>query len=128
MKLWSVLLLSAAFLCVGSTAFAQNLQMQVVDKDCWVEIYDDEKYDMSSPHIKLEGEQTLASLKNVAGRDWNNDIESLIVGPNANVRAYTKKDFEGTEIAFVPDQKVPDLAKLNVGNKIESMKVTCGKK
>ena len=128
MKLWSVLTLTAGLLCFGATAFAQNLQMQVVDRDCWIEIYDDDKYDMNSSHIKLEGEQALASLKNVAGRDWNNDIESLIVGPNANVKAYSKKDFQGTEIAFVPDQKVPDLAKVNMGNDIESMKVTCGKK
>jgi hypothetical protein len=62
----------------------------------------------------------------VAGRDWSNDIESVIVGPNANVKAYKDKDYQGTEIAFAPNQRIPDLGKLKMGNNIESMKITCG--
>ena len=119
----------AAVVCAGGTmAMAQNLQLQIVDKDCWVEIYDDDKYDANDAHVKLEGAQTHATLNDLAGRNWNDDIESLIVGPNATVKAYAKKDFQGTEIGFTPNQKVPDLAELNMANEIESMKVICGSK
>ena len=48
-----------------------------------------------------------ATLKNLAGKDWSNDIESVIVGSNATVRAYEDKDFKGTELAFVPDNEWP---------------------
>ena len=40
--------------------------------------------------------------------------------------AYSKKDSSGTEIAFTPNQRVPNLKKLDMGNEIESMKITCG--
>jgi len=40
--------------------------------------------------------------------------------------AYSKKDYSGTEIAFTPNQRVPNLKKLDMGNEIESMKITCG--
>jgi Beta/Gamma crystallin len=123
----NLLLSAAGLLALGFPAGAQNLELQVVDKDCWVEIYEDEKYDADDPHIRLEGQQSLTTLKNLAGRDWNNDIESVIIGPNATVKAYSKKDFQGTEIGFTPDQKVPDLSKLKMSNEIESMKVICGK-
>lgn len=68
-----------------------------------------------------------ATLKNLAGKDWSNDIESVIVGSNATVRAYEDKDFKGTEIAFAAGQRVPNLGKLDMANDIESMKVSCGK-
>jgi hypothetical protein len=41
--------------------------------------------------------------------------------------AYSKKDFKGTEVAFTPGQRVPDLSKLDMSNEIESMKISCGK-
>jgi len=106
---------------------AADLQLQVVDKDCWIEIFEDENYDASDPHVKIMGPIEFATLKDVTGRDWNNDIEALIVGPNATVTAFKDKDFKGTEVAFTPNQRVPDLSKLKMGNDIESMKVKCGK-
>lgn len=106
---------------------AADLEVQVVDKDCWVEIYEDDKFDSDDPHLRLQGPQDIATLKNLKGRDWNDDIESVMVGPNAMVRAYSKKDFQGTELAFAPNQRIPDLAKLNMANDIESMKISCGR-
>lgn len=66
-------------------------------------------------------------MRNLEGRDWANDIESIIVGSNASVHAYEKKDFKGTELTFAPGQRVPNLAKLDMANDIESMKVSCQK-
>ena len=89
-------------------------------------MFDDTKYDADDPHIKVEGPKEYASLKNLNGRDWNNDIQSVIVGSSATVLAYKDKDFKGTEIAFAPGQRIPDLSQLDMSNHIESMKITCG--
>jgi Beta/Gamma crystallin len=117
------------FLALTTLTYADDSarEVQVTDKNCWVEIFEDNNFDQDDPHVKLMGTQEYATLTNVFGRDWNNDVESVLVGPNANVKAYSKKDFKGTEVAFTPNQRVPDLSKLDMGNDIESMKVTCGR-
>jgi Beta/Gamma crystallin len=107
--------------------YAADLEMQVVDKNCWIEIFEDDNYDADDPHVKIQGPKEFATLKNLQGKDWANDIESVIVGSNALVRAYEDKDFKGTEITFAPGQRVPNLGKLDMANDIESMKISCGK-
>jgi hypothetical protein len=117
-----------AFLTTGLLpSHAADLEMQIVDKNCWIEIFEDDDFDADDPHVKLYGPKEFATLKNVGGKDWSNDIESVIVGSNATVRAYDDKDFKGTEIAFAPGQRVQNLGKLDMANDIESMKVSCGK-
>lgn len=108
------------------TLQAADMELQLVDKACWIEIFEDSKYDADDPHVKIGGPKEFATLKNVAGRDWSNDIESVIVGSNATVHAFRDKDFKGTEITFAPNQRVPDLSDLKMNNDIESMKITCG--
>ena len=105
---------------------AADVEMKMVDKDCWIEVFEDSKYDANDPHVKVDGPKEYASLKNLNGRDWNNDIQSIIVGSSALVLAYTDKDFKGTEVAFAPGQRIPDLSKLDMSNDIESMQITCG--
>ena len=122
------LFIACGLVAVGALSVeAADMEMQVVDKNCWVEIFDDSKYDVDDPHVKLQGPKEYASLKNLGGKDWNNDIQSIIVGSSASVMAYKDKDFKGPEIAFAPGQRVPDLSKLDMSNEIESMKITCGK-
>jgi hypothetical protein len=112
-------------LAFGNSVKAADLELQVVDKGCWVEIYEDDNYDKDDPHLQIQGPAEFASLKDLKGRNWNNDIESVIVGPNATVKAYKDKDFKGTEIAFTSNQRVPNLGKLDMSNDIESMKISC---
>ena len=119
--LFSALLVLAG----GSSVTAADLEVQVIDKGCWVEIYEDDNYDKDDPHLQIQGPAEFASLKDLKGRNWNNDIESVIVGPNATVKAYKDKDFKGTEIAFTSNQRVPNLSKLDMSNDIESMKISC---
>jgi Beta/Gamma crystallin len=109
----------------GFAAQAADMEVQSVDKNCWVEVYDDTKYDADDPHLKIQGPREFATLKDVSGRNWNNDIQSVIVGQNATVRAYKERDFKGTEIVLTQGQRVPDLSKLNMSNDIESMKIAC---
>jgi hypothetical protein len=119
--------MTAALALLGLPAFAADMEMQLVDKNCFIEIFEDDNFDIDDPHVVLQGPKEYATLKNLAGKDWSNDIESVIVGSNATVRAYEDKDFKGTEIAFVPGQRVANLGKLDMANDIESLKIVCGK-
>lgn len=76
--------------------------------------------------MKLQAPKEAATLKNRQGKVWANDIENVIVGSNASVHVYEDKDYNGTEFTIVPNKRVPNLGKLDVGNDIESMKITCG--
>jgi hypothetical protein len=116
----------AAIAVCAVPAFAADLETQVIDKNCYIEVFDDDNFDMDDAHYKIQGPKEFASLKDLGGKNWNNDIESVIVGSNARVKAYSEKDFKGTELAFAPGQRVPKLGKLDMSNDIESMKVACG--
>jgi hypothetical protein len=120
------LFIVCGFIAIGALSVeAADMEMKMVDKNCWIEVFDDTKYDADDPHVKVDGPKEFASLKNLNGRDWNNDIQSVIVGSGAMVLAYKDKDFKGTEIAFASGQRIPDLSKLDMSNDIESMKITC---
>jgi hypothetical protein len=106
--------------------FAADLETQVIDRNCYIEVFDDDDFDMDDAHYKIQGPKEFASLKDVGGKNWNNDIESVIVGSNARVQAYSEKDFKGTLLAFEPGQRVPNLGKLDMKDEIESMKISCG--
>jgi hypothetical protein len=126
--LWFKLFLVSGVITVWTLSVeAADMELQVVDKNCWIEVFDDTKYDADDPHVKVQGPKEYASLKNLSGRNWNNEIQSVIVGSDATMMAYSKQDFKGTELAFTPGQRVPDLSKLDMSNEIESMKITCGK-
>jgi hypothetical protein len=124
LKMGLPLVAAIAFSVVPS--MAADLETQVIDKNCYVEVFDDDDFDMKDDHYKIQGPKEFASLRDVGGKDWNNDIESVIVGTNARVKAYSDKDFKGTELAFAPGQRVPNLGKLDMKDDIESMKVSCG--
>jgi hypothetical protein len=106
---------------------AADMEMKIVDKNCWIEIFEDDNYDADDPHVKIQGPKEIATLKNLEGKDWANDIESIIVGSTASVHAFEDRDFKGTEITFAPDQRVPNLGKLDMANDIESLKISCQK-
>lgn len=106
---------------------ASDIEVQVVDKNCWAELFEDTGFDLDDPHVRVQGPFQSATLGDMAGLKWNNEIESLIVGPNATVYAYKDSDFSGTEVVFVANQRVSDLGELNLSDDIESMKIKCGK-
>src|SRR5918993_4294868 len=127
MRVSKLFLLWMAAGVIGLPAYAADMETQVVDKNCFIEVFEDDNFDPDDPHVVLQGPKEYATLKNLAGKDWSNDIESVIVGSNATVRAYEDKDFKGTELALLPGQRVKNLGKLDMANDIESMKITCGK-
>ena len=127
MLLFKLFIISGLIAIGALSVEAADMEMQMVDKNCWIEVFDDTNYDAKDPHVKLQGPKEYATLKNLNGKDWNNDIQSVIVGSEATVRAYKERDFQGQEIAFTSGQRIPDLSKLKMSNEIESLKITCGK-
>ena len=105
---------------------AADVELKTVDKACWAEIFEDTDFDLADPHVKIQGPMEMASLKDFSGRNWSNEIQSIIVGPNAEITAYPEKDYQGTELVLKPNKRINDLSKLNMGDDIESMKISCG--
>ena len=121
------LFLASALIVIGPLYVgAADMETRLIDKNCWIEVFEDSEYDSNDPHVKLQGPHEYATLNNLNGKDWNNDVESVIVGSGATVRAYNERDFQGREIAFTSGQRVPDLSGRGISNDIESMKITCG--
>ena len=125
--MWLVkFIIVSGMIAIGTlTVEAADMEMKMVDKNCWIEVFDDTKYDDNNPHLLLQGPKEYATLKDLQGKDWSNDIESVIVGPGATVRAYKERDFKGPEFVFASGQHIPKLSKLDMSNEIESMKIAC---
>jgi hypothetical protein len=97
--MWRTIHMTVALLCLGnSMVYAADMEIKVADKNCWIEVFDDSEYDIDDPHIKIQGPAEFTSLKDLNGRDWNNDIESVIVGTNATVHAWKEKDLRGPRL------------------------------
>jgi hypothetical protein len=57
-------------------------------------------------------------------RTWRNRIESIRVGPLANVTAFTDEDFHGSGMPLEPGTSHPLLPE-DVRARIESLRVSC---
>ena len=123
--MWRALLVGLSVVFIGPS-IGSAVDLKVVDKNCWVEIFDDDEFDKDDAHVKIQGPAEYATLKDVYGRNWSNDSESVIVGSNATMQAWINKDFSGPEMTFTPGQRVPKLSKLKMSNAIQSMKIACG--
>jgi hypothetical protein len=121
---WLIWSIAVAAIGLGALSVQAATDNQMA-KNCWIDVFEDTKFDVDDPHVRVQGPMELSSLKDLQGRNWNNEIQSVIVGPDAIVRAYEDKDFKGTEIAFAPGQRVTDLSNLDMSDDIESMKIAC---
>lgn len=116
--------------------------------DCWLDIYD--KPDFQGSHVRIEGPRDLPSLENLNGADWRSRIESLTVGPQAQVVAFKRENYNEQhkglvyhpdalksfgkeempayhelEITFGPGKKEHHLGELNFHQNINSLKIRC---
>src|SRR5574341_1636303 len=117
------LLMGAVMALSCLLVYAADAELQVVHRNCWIEIFGRRQlFYEDDPHPRSQRSKEFATVTNLAGKDWSNDFERVIVGSNAMVRAHEDKDFKGTGMAFAPRKRV---AKLDMANKIESLKITC---
>lgn len=111
---------------LGLAFAAADLETKTVDKACYAEIFEDTDFDKDDPHVLIQGPSQIANLKEYNGRNWNNEIESIIVGPNATMKVYSEKDFKGIELILPANKRVTQLSVVNMSDEIESIKLTCG--
>lgn len=108
-------------------AYAADLKMEAIDKICWVEIFEDDIYDDGDPQVKLQGPKEGATLKQSSEQGLESRYRKRHRLLQCSVHVYKGKDHNGTGITFVPDQRVPNLGRLDMANDIESIKVTYGR-
>ncbi|GKS62742.1 hypothetical protein YTPLAS72_00460 [Nitrospira sp.] len=127
-QLMKQLLMVAGLVYVGlGLAYAAaDLETKTVDKACYAEIFEDTDFDKDDPHVLIQGPSQIANLKEYNGRNWNNEIDSIIVGPNATMKVYSEKDFKGIELILPANKRVTELSVVNMSDEIESIKLTCG--
>ena len=122
-------------------------QVQAKD-DCWAKFYKDANY--RGKHLLIEGPEQLASLHSVNGDNWDLQIDSIKVGPQARVTVYENPNFkltltemakypqlmrslgiteqdikEESELIFNAGSNIHNLADFNFRKKVRSLKVEC---
>lgn len=132
---------------LGLFSFATSTGLAAVG-GCWADLYD--KPDFKGAHVRLEGSQELPKLKNLNGADWSNRIESLVIGPEAELVAYKQADYNeehlgevyhpdalrawgekelpalhDLEITFGPGKREHHLGELRFHQTINSLKLSC---
>lgn len=133
------LLGAALSLSVSRSASAQ----EAAEEGCWVWVYDGANFGSELPDAdpldprygaprdvvikgptqirELDAEATVALLKG----DWNDDIESLIVGPKARACFYEEQDYDSERLCLEPGQRVADLDTYDLDDDIESLTIEC---
>lgn len=95
------------------------------DNKCWAEIYMNSDFDKNGPRLLLVGPHELATLKGLNDQNWNNDIESIIVGPEAFMILYEAPEFEGRTLIVAANQTMNNLTDAQMKNKSESLRLSC---
>lgn len=114
---------------------------------CWLEIYD--QGGMQGKKVRIEGPKELPSLAKLSGENWSDRIDSLEVGPKAQVYAFRQENFKedesgmayhgeairawgedpktygDREISFGPGRKEHHLGELHFHQNINSLKIEC---
>ncbi len=128
-------------LVVNSTAYAKNI-------GCWADFFENAQY--KGQHFRVKGPKKLKNLLNVNGENWDKRIESLIVGPKANLIVFEHKNLKLTltemanhpvlmkslgitkqdilndsELIFRANSKIHSFGAFHFYHKIRSLKVEC---
>lgn len=128
--------------------FTLSTSIYAKNDDCWVDLYDDTQYEGN--HFRQQGPAKLKSLTKLNGENWDQKIESLIVGPKATLTLFENKNFkltlkeminhpvlmkslgitkqdilEDSELIFQSNVKVHGFGEFNFYHKIRSLKIEC---
>ncbi|HRI38727.1 MAG TPA: hypothetical protein PLO50_09240 [Nitrospira sp.] len=95
------------------------------DTKCWAEIYMNAEFDKNAPRLLLVGPHELTTLKGLNDQNWDNDIESIIVGPEAYMVLYADQEFGGRTLILAANQNLGNLSDAQMKNDIESLRLSC---
>jgi hypothetical protein len=128
MRRLSLLLFATAVFVCGAACVVHRTDVvspSNVDSACWVKVYESDSFRDTGSSATIRGPIDLATLENLEGKDWDDAIESLEVGPDAELQVWKSANYSGTALTFQPNQRVENLAKLNFADQIGSLKVVC---
>ncbi len=114
--------------------------------DCWVDIFDEPNF--KGIQTRIDGPIELPHLRNIHDIDWNDVIDSLEVGPGAEVEVYKNENylvpegpvyhapeikawgnvdenFRAGVMTFTANHRVHHLGEYNFHNQISSLKIKC---
>jgi len=130
-RLPMMLCVTAVLSCIGAQVDGAGVSQQQDnnplkhDNKCWAEIYMNSDFDKNGPRLLLVGPHELATLKGLKDQNWNNDIESIIVGPEASMVLYEHPEFEGRTLIVAANQTLSNLTDAQMKNKSESLRLSC---
>ena len=138
---FKTILVILVLLGLSTSSYAKN-------DDCWADLYDDTEF--AGKTIRLQGPIKLANLLKVQGENWDNKIESLVVGPKATLTVFENQNFkltlsemakhpvlmksmgitqqdvlEDSELIFHPDSKIHGFGEFDFNHKIRSLTLEC---
>lgn len=79
--------------------------------ECWVHLYDGDRFDEREPNFRLTEPGRFANLRELPGatQDWTDEADSIRVGPKATVTIWSQTDFQGPSQVLQPGSEHPDL-------------------
>jgi hypothetical protein len=89
-------------------------------RGCWVDLF--ELSHFRGRRRRVFGPTELRSIRSRFAA-WGIGIDSLIVGPSAQVQMYSAQDIDPPAKVFMPNQVVEDLVALGVGDEWDSIRV-----
>ncbi len=95
------------------------------DNKCWAEIYINADFNKNALRLLLVDPHDLPTLKGLNGQNWDNDIESLVLGPEATMVANEHPEFAGRALIFAANQTIGNVADAQMKNEIESLRLAC---
>jgi len=110
-------------LAAGCTVHKNEAVIEQANAQCWVKVYQADHFGSTSATIR--GPIALPTLDDLEGTNWTDEIESLVVGPEAEVQVWKSANYVGTAQTFRRGQKVDELDDLDLESDIGSLKVIC---
>ena len=87
---------------------------------CWIDVWDD--VDFKGHYQRLFGPTDFPYMR-FGDRDWATTLQSLRVGPGAYVQCYEDLNVPESVFWLLPGQVVPNVAALDCGDEIDSMRI-----
>jgi Peptidase inhibitor family I36 len=87
---------------------------------CWMEIWD--KVDFTGHGLRLCGPCDFPYLR-VGQPHWDQQVRSILVGPNAYVQCYEDLNFHDSVFWLLPNQRVEDVLLLTCNDDIDSVRL-----
>lgn len=146
MKTCNRYFLSAALLCVTSSAFSQaagkppaqsdnqpepmvmlvpvEISNKALEAGCWAQFYEERNF--KGEMLTVVGPAEIASPDKGTGRQLKRSIDSLVLGPKATLKVYEHQMFKDKAVDFPANSREAGLIKkLGFGGRIESLQLQC---